>query len=234
MLFRLLLLSLPLLNANVALSGLADLFLGVLLCAVIASIYRAFTYGETHQWVFCLLFALGCLATKREGLFWVGSVAAATGWTLLPSLRLKTIAVVVACAVALPSPLLLPKFELSGDSLTSLELYFRPDAARALLARTFDTWDWHLGVFLWLSALPIMLLAGPRDRGANATAASLVILLTAYIFLFTCTLYSRAVLNGTGSGRLLMQLAPALTFFSLLTWQRISSAVSSDAIRSDA
>ena len=214
--------SLPMVGANVALAGLADVFAGLLLLSVVSTLYRAVDRSDAGYFLLAGIFAISLATTKNEGVFWVLAVVAGFVFAALPSLKLKLGVSAAALIGAVLFAVALSSFTVGGNSFESLDVYFRMDGAQALFERTLATDSWHLAVFVWAAAvLTWACLRVPRTS-INSVGFAVLIMLTFYAFLFTFTLYARGAISGAATARVLLQLAPSLTFLTVLTWGELA------------
>lgn len=221
--------SLPLLDAHLALAGYADLWLSAAVAmAVLHGVHWRRT-GARADLLLALLFALALPLVKLEGAVWLACLLAAGGWSLLaprwqaalPLAGLVLLALVLPFA-ALPVPL--PGLgtvrigwgEIDIPVVGTLALYWRPVGAE-VMASLFVLPNWHL---LWL-AVPLLLalhgraLAEPALRGAAAFLALAAVFLFVLFFFTDASAWAE---NLTSINRLVLQVAPATVAFLCLLW----------------
>jgi len=221
--------SLPLVNAHVALAGYADLWLaGMVLLAVVHGL-RAFGERSWRDAVFALGCALLLPAIKLEGAVWLLCLLLAGALAALPR-RIQLAAVVGAVVVGLASlpfgglPVPLPGLgtvhvawgSIAIPAMGTLQLYWRPVVEEVLLS-LFVLPNWHL---LWI-VLPIavVLARGQLLERSRVMFPGLYFLVLGYAFLFVLFFFTDASAwaeNLTSVNRVLLQIVPATVFWVAL------------------
>ena len=210
--------SVPLVNAHVALYGYADLWIGALISIFAAMLVLA-GLGRPRLW-----YGLACLALvplpfiKVEGLYWVimGSAALILAWR---GMRLRTVMALVAAGfgVALALKILgidlvvfLTQGRLSLASDGSVEAF--KGAAR----HAFYWFDWHL--FVYLALLVFALLVVRPGLGSRVSTLSVFSLLgMVLLWVVAPTTEAGSFLSvGTLFSRLLLHLFPALLLLCVI------------------
>lgn len=222
--FTYLLLSLPLLNLQIALAGYSDIFMGIYYLAAVMAFYQWCDTRVIWQGILFLVFALTCLLIKNEGFFWLLTFLPALAALLLPRRWFWLMAglgilAVLAILVFLPTDI-----EVAGHTLERLNLEFRPAALVPLLQSLFIYSNWHLLFWLVLVLLVVRLLkgyfSGNKWSPALFSAAIVIAAATSLLFiLFLFTKFSAGAIRQTAVGRITLHLAPTLLFFSLMLYQ---------------
>jgi hypothetical protein len=239
MAFAYLLLSLPLLNIHVALAGYADLFLGAAYCGALMAFHNWVTTRQRWQAALALVFALACPLIKNEGLLWSLTFIPALMFTLLPhgvAARLCVLfsLVLILLWLVVPPDLQItvqiaahgattqwllppPGLEIAGHPLDEMILEFHADGLVGIVQSIWLHDNWHLMGYLLLATLPVgLLLPGAMTRTYLQISVALGAAVMVFLFMFLCTGFGVAASDFTGVGRIGIQLAPALLFFSAL------------------
>ena len=215
--FTYFLLSMPLLNTQVALAGYADVFLGVCYAMALMAFHNWSVGRKRSQGLLALLFALGCTLIKNEGVFWLLTFLPALLVVLVPGRRAVLLLgglAVLAVAVLLVFP---RDLVVAGHSLNELQVFYRPNAIEPIVDSFFVYDSWHL--FAWLLSGLLLLTAVlrrdafPELRGIGVALAAATVL---FLFLFLFTAYSGGALRLTAVSRISLQLVPAMMFLALL------------------
>ncbi len=222
------LVSLPLIDAHVALAGYADLWIAVTLGLATLAWSRWLVMRERGQWLLGVGFALCLPAIKLEGAIWLVAFAAVVLLDLLPP-RWRW-RIVAALAGLLLLGLLLGGFslplpglgwvriawgEVSIAAIPAFELRWHP-VGSAMLASLFTLPNWHL---LWY-ALPLLVALRWRVLARDPAArllGLLVLLQLAFLFvLFFFTSASAWAEDFTSANRLILQIVPCVFAFAAL------------------
>ncbi len=215
-------LSLPLLNAHVALAGYADLWLTALFGLAVLAWLRWLHRREYGQLVLALIFAFSMPFIKLEGSVWLllltlviaaASLQARWRWLSVGGLLLVGAGALLSGGLALPllglGVVHISWGQIVIPALGSLDLYWRP-VGTAMLAGLFTLPNWHL---LWY-ALPVIVLLRWRrmceDRATGALAAMLAMCGVFLVTLFFLTDASRWAADFTSANRLIMHVVPAV------------------------
>ena len=232
--FVYLLLSLPLLNTQVALAGYADLWLATALGFAFMSFVQWVRTGDRNQGVLALLMAAIAALLKVEGTAWLLAFVPAV---LVSARRYRLLALLVAAGAAviaagsvLPSPV---GIELPGQAvfavgggrlvmpyLGSLSLGYSGSAG-ALFKHLFLYGNWHLFAYLVTGGILWSLFRWVTRRSARWEQAALAWVLAAlgaYLLVFLWTDAAQWALEGTSVNRVFLQLVPALLFWLLALW----------------
>jgi len=219
------LVSLPLLEAHVALAGYADLWVGVTLGLAVLAWSRWLMFRERGQWLLGVAFAACLPAIKLEGAIWLGVFAAIVALELIPSRwRLRAVAVVAgALAIGLlsggfsvPVPGLgwvgVAWGKLTIPAMPAFELKWHP-VGEATLASLFALPNWHL---LWY-AFPLVVLWRWRSLQRDPAVRMLGLLVAAqFILLFVLFFFTTAAAwaeDFTSANRLVLQIVPCVFAF---------------------
>ena len=222
------LVSLPLIDAHVALAGYADLWVAVTLGLAALAWSRWLVTRERGQWLLGVGLALCLPAIKLEGAVWLVAFAAVVILDLLPARWRWRIAgglaglFVLGLALggfSLPLPGLgwvrIAWGEVSIAAIPAFELTWHP-VGGAMLASLFTLPNWHL---LWY-ALPLLVALRWRVLARDPAArllGLLVLLQLAFLFvLFFFTSASAWAEDFTSANRLILQVVPCVFVFAAL------------------
>lgn len=225
--FTYMLLSLPLLNTHVALSGYADLFMGACYCAAIMALHNWSLARAPGQMVTAIVFGALCLLVKNEGFFWLLTLFPAFFVALLPARR---VLLLFAAGLAMLAAVLIfmpPDFIVAGHSFSELRLHFRPEALSGIATSIWLQDNWHLFGYLLIALVALVALVVFSGRSVAAgfavIATALVGALVLFLLLFLLTKYSGGAERFTAVGRISLHLVPALMFFCMLLWNGLST-----------
>jgi len=235
MLLVYLLVSLPLVDAHVALAGYADLWVAAILGVAAFAWTRWLTDRSPAHWVLAVLLALCLPLVKLEGLIWAGLFLVVVLLERLPARwRGWVVAVVmVSCVACLAFGVRIPApgfgwIELSWSRIAIAdvqvyELDWHP-VGDALFASLFALPNWHL---LWY-ALPLLvfvrrerLRVDPAARFAGLLVLLQVLFLAGLFFLTKASAWAQ---DYTSANRLIMQMVPCVFAFAALLLRPRSSA----------
>ncbi len=220
------LLSLPLIDAHVALAGYADLWLAATFGLAVLSWLRWLRWKEHGQLLLAVALAFCMPFIKLEGAVWLLIASVLAGLSLLPRRwRWMTVGAIVLMlgASLLFGGLVLPVFGLGWvhmswgsvvvPALGKMDLQWHPVGVE-MLSGLFTLPNWHL---LWY-LLPLVLVLRWRGFLVDQTARWLgVLLLCCATFLFILFFFTEALAwaeNHTSSNRLVMH--PGAARFSPL------------------
>ncbi len=214
--------SLPLVDAHVALAGYADLWVGVVLGLSTLAWSRWLLFRERGQWLLGVGLALCLPAIKLEGAIWLLAFSAVVVLDLLPARwRWK---VAGATVVAIAAGLMLGGFSLPMLGLGWVHVAWGsvtiPGIATfkltwhavggAMLASLFTLPNWHL---LWY-LLPVLLAWRWRTLMRDHAARLLgVLVLLQALFLFVLFFFTSAAAwaaDFTSANRLILQVVPTV------------------------
>ncbi len=216
--FSYLLVSMPIVNLQVALAGYADIFLGFFYLAAVMAFYH---WGRNRSWwngILACAFALACPLIKNEGLFWLLTFLPGLAALLLP----RTKFLLIMAAGTASAFILLAVFpedqQVAGHTLAQLKLQFHAQALLPLFQSLFLFGNWHL--LFWLLSTLLVVNMGLAVKHRNAWPTPLfglgVVLGTAtalFLVLFLFTNYSGGAVRHTADSRITLHLAPAWVFF---------------------
>ncbi|MCB1704991.1 MAG: hypothetical protein KDI17_09010 [Halioglobus sp.] len=214
--FTYLLLSMPLVNIHVALAGYADLFLGATYCAGLMAFHNWLTTRSRAQGVLAVVFALGCLLVKNEGLPWALTFIPAL--LLAPRTRhkLAKLALLVSLGLAFLF-ILMQKNPIIIKEILQLVTEFHPDGLNGTIRAVWLHDNFHLLGYLLLAILPMgFTIPGAFSRKYQGISVALACAVLMFLFLFLFTVFGAGASNFTGVGRLCIQLAPGLLFLCAL------------------
>ncbi|MFZ2235162.1 MAG: hypothetical protein WAV67_02175, partial [Dokdonella sp.] len=215
--------SLPLLNAQVALAGYLDLWVGTVLLLAVATwlLWRR----ERRPALLLLVFALAgsLVLLKREGAVWLGLLLAVIAFDWLPSRWQRraawtsVVGVVVFAVIAIGFGSwidgLIEQWKLPG--VQKLSLAWRPRGL-VFVSALFTHGNWHL-LGLLLVGLPLLRW---REFRVDAEARLLgLLVLTAWIallVLFCLTPAAEWAIRQTATNRLVLQLVPVMLLWLTL------------------
>jgi hypothetical protein len=220
--FTYLLLSMPLVNTQVALAGYADLFLAACYSAALMAFHNWSVNRQVWQAVLAVVFAISGTLIKNEGFYWILSFLPALIVVLMPARRAALL------LVTLLFLLVILLFNTPGDlviadhSLNFLRLGYRPQAMAAITTSFWVHGSWHLFAYLMIGIIPLGIALSRQTIGAYRgiiTALACAILL--YLFLFTSTIYAQGAIKFTSVSRVGLQLVPGMLFLVALYTQAI-------------
>ncbi len=226
--FTYLLLSLPLLNLQIALAGYADIFLGFFYLAAVMAFYQWCSTRDYWQGILSFVFALGCLLIKNEGFFWLLTFLPGIAALLLPRRWFWLLAGLGILAVLAILAFLPTDIKVAGHTLEGLNLHFRTEALVPLLQSLFIFSNWHLLFWLAIALLLTGILKGyltgsPWPPALFALAIVVATATSLLLILFLFTKFSGGAIRHTAAGRITLQIAPALCFFSMLLFQNLNT-----------
>ena len=209
------LVSLPLIDAHVALAGYADLWLALTLGLATLAWVRWIVEGERGQLALAACLALCLPAIKLEGTVWLLTFGGVVALDLLPRRwrwpavgGLAFVAVVAVFAGAF-GPVHFAWNRIEIPSLGTFALAWH-GVGGAMVASLFTLPNWHL---FWY-ALPVLLVLRRRRFGSDRAARMLGLLLLidfAFLFvLFFLTTASAWAQDFTSANRLILQLVPSV------------------------
>jgi hypothetical protein len=232
-----LLVSLPLLDAHVALAGYPDVWVAAFTGLMVMALLQWVGNRDWRLLLLALLLAPGVAQIKAEGVVWALLLLPALWyglvrrpWALLPLAGLVA-AAVVALQAAVPFALDLPglgRVAMSAHSLTiaglgSVRLEYH--AVAGMFARgLFLQGNWHL---FWYLFAGVLVLGLGRLRGHPALVAGYLFVVAAAGFLgvlFFFTSSGHWAEQGTVINRLVLQGTPAALFVALLAVHRPGAA----------
>jgi hypothetical protein len=227
MTFTYMLLSLPFLNAQVALAGYAELWLAAVYGLAAMALFLWLRTRDPRQGVMALLLALACTQIKVPGLVWALTLVPAL-LAVLPRKGLRVLLALLACAaltIVLAGGLdvTLPVVGRVVLSLHGLDL---PDVAHQVshfhpvwepfVQNDFVLANWHLFWYLWWG---LLILALPRLFSSPWLPAMTAVVISAFAFQFTVfffTPYFQFALDYTTINRAVFHMVPMLTFYGLV------------------
>ena len=236
--------SLPLVDAHVALAGYADLWLAVMLGAAVLAWTRWMLRRERGQWLLAVALALTLPAIKLEGSAWLFVFSIVVVLDLLPARGRRLVggsAVVLLAIGLIAGGFVLPVLgvgpvHVSWKSigiplLGSFDLVWHP-VGGAMLAGLFTLPNWHL---LWYAVPAIVIARHAMLRRDHASRMlGLLVLLQAFLLfvLFFFTDASAWAQDYTSANRLILQIVPTVFVFIavLLREGARSTGFSSSAI----
>jgi hypothetical protein len=217
------LVSLPLIDAHVALAGYADLWLAITLGLATLAWSRWLIFRERGQWLLSAALVLCLPLIKLEGAIWVLLFSAVMVLDLLPPRwRWRMAGAVVAlCIVGLVCggfslPMLgLGWVRVAWGSVTipgvaTFELSWHAAVGRAMLASLFTLPNWHL---LWYAFPVVVALRWRRLLGDHAAHMLGLLVLLQLLFLFVLFFFTSAAAwaeDFTSANRLILQMVPTV------------------------
>lgn len=223
-----LLVSIPLLNAHLALPGYADLWLSGFAGLGFVALLQWSQSRDRAQLLTGLLFLILGMFIKREGSLWLMLgllfvILQALPWKLL-------LAMAVAAALAAFSGYNLPNLPWLGEIGYADGVFYLPrlgaiilqpqDVSLAIATNLFSNSSWNLLYFYLFASLLLVLMHGKQC--ARYPIMSFVFLLSAGVAtVFFLSAEGKWVKDSTAFGRLLLQVLPALIFILQLNWQAV-------------
>ena len=227
-----LLLSLPLLNSQVALAGTADIWMASVYGLAAMACFHWLRSGDRRQGLLALGLALACSQIKVPGMVWMLTFVPALLLPRLSRRRLAQLATASAVAVVLwlasgGLSLRLPgghPFELTPQAvrlpyLGNYSINLHPGVLAAFAESAFSLASWHLFWYAWplvvLWRSPFLL----RDR---ASAFLFVLALSAFAFVggsYLLTPLAAFALDFTQANRTALHMTPMLLFMAVALLQ---------------
>ena len=217
------LVSLPLIDAHVALAGYADLWLATILGLATLAWSRWLIFRERGQWLLGVGLALCLPVIKLEGAIWLLLFAAVVMLDLLPPRWRWRVAgaVVLLCVLGLAfGGFSLPMFGLGWvgiawgkvtiPGVAVFELSWHAAVGRAMLASLFTLPNWHL---LWYVFPCVVALRWRTLLGDHAARLLGLLVLLQLSFLFVLFFFTSAAAwaeDFTSANRLILQIVPAV------------------------
>jgi hypothetical protein len=216
------LVSLPLLNAHVALAGYADLWIAVTFGLALLAWTRWLLRREPGQWLLAVAVALCLPAIKLEGAVWLLAFLAVAAIDLIPRSwrwRIAGAAFVLAAVALVIGRLIVPTLglglvyvtldDIAVPAIGTYGLHWRASGT-AMLASLFTLPNWHL---LWY-LLPVLVFLR-RHRFAVDHAARMLGLLVLIEFAFLFVLFfltdaAQWAQDYTSANRLILQIVPGV------------------------
>jgi hypothetical protein len=213
-------LSLPYLNIQVALSGYADLLLAACYLGAISALYGWSQSREHWQLILALVAGACCMLIKNEGFYWFLS--------LFPGILLVTVGLkkgLLSLAALAFSLLLLiwtlpSDMAIAGHTLEKISPGYRPDSWLPIYLSALVHDNWHHLVYLFLTSLMILPFLGHKQLPLAAVVLSAVCL---YLALYLLTSNASGAVRFTSLNRVFLQLAPAIGFFTLTVYLAVDS-----------
>lgn len=229
------LISLPLVNAHVALAGYADIWVGVTLGLAVLAWTRWLILRERGQWLLAVAIALCLPLIKLEGTVWLLAFAAVVGLDIVPRRwRWRTATAAIALlVVAIASAGLFSSLHVGWDGVDvpgfgHFTLAWH-GVGGAIVASLFTLPNWH---FLWY-LLPLLLIVRWRRFGEDRAARLLgLLLLLDFAFLFVLFFLTGAAAwaeDYTSANRLILQIVPSVFVLASVLLRSSSDAASQDA-----
>jgi len=204
------LLSLPFLTINVALAGLADIFVAIAYGLAAIAMWQWVVTRQRSDAVLAILMAVICASVKLEGSLWVLTLIAGAITALNRRLGLVLMGIATAVAVLYlafgPSEL-----GMLGYSLRTQFVNVSPWVYEHLFAMD----NWHL---LWYAVVAMVVVNARSLLGARLAPMTMTIG-TAVAFIVVVFFFSNAsggVKDETLTNRLVMHTVPAFLFYLAL------------------
>ncbi len=227
-----LLLSLPLLNSQVALAGTADVWMASVYGLAAMACFHWLRSGDRRQGLLALGLALACSQIKVPGLVWMLTFVPALPAPNLPRRRLAQLATAVTVALVLwlasgGFSLPLPGghvLELTPQAaripyLGSYRIGFHRGVLAAFAENAFSLGSWHLFWYAW----PLVVLwRVPLLWHDKALAFLAVLALTAFSFVggsYVLTPLAAFALDFTQVNRTALHMTPMLLFMAVALLQ---------------
>jgi len=212
-----LLLSIPLLNTQVALAGSADLWLAAVYGLAAMAFLQWCRTRELRQGVLALALAGTCALIKVPGLIWM--------LTFVPAFIAATFRVPkkLVTALGLVAGALVVGLAISGSYvalpyLGRYEIGFHADVFGAFATNFFSLATWHLFWYLWIAVCAVTLPALVVSQSAFRVMAILVATACAFVvgvYLFTSL--ARFAIDYTQINRACLHMVPMLAFVALVS-----------------
>ncbi len=233
MVFVWMLLSIPLLNTQVALAGYADLWLATALGLAMMAFLQWLRSGDPRQAFLTILSILVCVSMKREGLVWA--------LLFIPSLiaaKLSKFVLFILAGLLMALGIILwvkggIAFELPGLGAIRLlpnvlQLPFIDEFKlgyhaiwEPVFRHYFSYSNWHLFIYLLVFSLGVAVVAiflnSQRGWQKGGLVWALSSLAAIYFLFFWTDAYLWAM-KGTSINRILLHFVPALLFWIMAVW----------------
>jgi hypothetical protein len=210
-----LIVSMPILEAHVALAGYADLPLACYLTAGALAGWRALTRRTRADGVVALLLLAAVPMIKIPGWVWIATLVPGVIVALLPRIGLRVVVIGWVCAIGLA--FVLGRFE---PVIMGYHLHFQLDVPWRGLGEAYFSFDnWHL--LFWI--LPAVMLAARRQITTREIAPLTVVVGSGTLFLvlgFSITSASVWVEDQSTVNRATLHLAPLLATWLVLLVHR--------------
>jgi hypothetical protein len=209
--------SLPLLDVQVALSGYPDLMLASVYVLAALALYRWSLHRNATDACLAAILALCCPLIKNSGTFWGVTLLPGIVAALLPERGIKVLGAALGAAT-----LLLLAVGRWGSAILGrdLGLEFAPHW-RSLVDGLFFFDNWHL---LWYGAIALAIL-GARYLIRRPLAPLAMIVVAAVAFLFVAFSYPAVAAwigDSAAISRAALPLAPLLICLGLLLWNELT------------
>ena len=223
------LVSLPLIDAHVALAGYADLWVALTLGLVSLAWTRWLIRRDRGQWWLAVATAICLPMIKLEGMVWLLAFAGVALLDLVPSqwrwraaLSVAGLVVVGVLAAVGMGAIELSWFAITIPSLGTFELAWH-GVGGAIAASLFTLPNWHL---LWY-VVPVLLVLRRRrfvvDRAARLLGLMLLVDFAFLFVLFFLTTASAWAQDFTSANRLILQLVPSVVVLAALLLRPIGA-----------
>jgi len=233
------LVSLPLIDAHVALAGYADLWVALTLGLALLAWTRWLFFRERGQWVLALATALCLPALKLEGTVWLLAFLVVVVLDLLPDQRrlrvmIATGALLAAVAfVALLFGLGVVRFVKDGVEIASLGTFGLGwhSVGGAMVASLFTLPNWHL---LWYLVPLLLILRARRFRDDRSARLLGLLVLFDFAFLFVLFFLTGAgawAEDFTSANRLILQVVPSVFVLASVLLRDDAFALASRSVR---
>ena len=211
------LLSVPLLNTQVALAGSADLWLAAVYGLAAMAFLQWCRTRELRQALLALALAAACALIKVPGLMWMLTfVPAFVAATCRVPKKLLTAGGLVAGASVIGLAISGPHVSL--PYLGRYELGFHPDVFGVFTDVFFSLATWHLFWYLWFAivvvTMPALVVSQPVFR------AMAILVATAFVFVpgvYVFTSLAEFAIDYTQINRACLHMAPMLAFVALVS-----------------
>ncbi len=220
-----LLISIPLLDAHLALPGYADVWLsGFAGLGFVALLHWSQSRSRTQLLTGLLFLGLG-LFIKREGSLWLMMgllfiLLQSVSWKYVFALGLAMLLAVFSDHALLDIPWLgqlgytSGAFYLPGLGAITLQ---PQNVSLAVINNLFVNDSWHLLFFYLFTLLFLLLSAGKKPRQSLISFLVLLSMVIATVFFLSSK--GEWLRDSTAFGRLLLQVLPALVFVLIIYWQ---------------
>lgn len=244
MVFVWMLLSMPILNTQVALAGYADLWLATALGLAMMAFLQWLRSGDPRQAFLTILSILVCIAMKREGLVWAllfipSLIAAKLSKFVLSILAGLLMALGIFLWVKGGIAFDLPGLGAIRLSPNVIQLPFIDEFKlgyhaiwEPVFRHYFSYSNWHLFTYLLVfslgAAVVAIFLDSPREWQKGGLVWALGCFAAIYFLFFWTDAYLWAM-KGTSINRILLHFVPALLFWIMTVWLEFVRALESRA-----
>ena len=222
-----LIVSLPLLDVQVALAGYPDLMLATVYALAALALYRWSVRRDWRDACVAVILGLSCPLIEHSGALWAMTLVPGVVATLLPGRGVKLLGFALGAGI-----LVLLALTRWDAAFLGRHLDFEP-SWRSLIAGFLLLGNWHL---LWYAAIALAVL-GSRRLVQRPLAPLAMIAAAALALVFIVFAYPAAgagIGDSTALSRFALPLAIVIVFLGVLLWNELTKPAPANAIASTA